>query len=88
MQLDTLALVIQSNPGCQVFATGYGADLCAKCGERSWDRTHKVLSYLLKHGIQQDRLRIASQEFISLDIVSLKLAYVEKVTPPLRVRNH
>jgi hypothetical protein len=56
-KLDSLIFVINSQLTCEVVATSYFADFCDKCGALSWNRQNTIISYLMKKGIAEKRLR-------------------------------
>ena len=84
-KLDSLAVIILKQKGCTVAITGYSADLCENCGERSWDRCQEIISFLLKKGIPKDRLVTTNYLDGNFDFVTLKLipgSNLEEISHP------
>jgi hypothetical protein len=91
-KLDSLIVIINSQPICEVLATGYSADLCDKCGALSWERQNAVISYLMKKGVPGKRLRSYTRlegnaDFVALTFTSWPLTDHPPPHPNLRRKN-
>lgn len=71
VKLDSLIDKIITNTSCEILIMNSYADLCGKCGALSWDRIKSVFTYLVKKGINPNRLKNFSKLDGNLDFVSL-----------------
>ena len=88
-KLDTLLTTIKSHPTCLIFARGYSADMCGKCGGMSLHRLKTVISYLMKKGVDANRILCDTELTGNTDFVTLAFMegpLVNPSEPPPRLK--
>ena len=75
--LDSLCAVAGQNPELGFVVTAYFQDMCIKCGPRAWDRTNRIVSYLIRKGVSAIRIRSTSE----LDSINKVMVSMERWQP-------
>jgi hypothetical protein len=71
-KLDSMAIILNLNPGCRIAVTGYD-NSCLTCQQTSWNRVYSVIKHLRQTGVDSLRFVFSySQEGKSPWIVTIR----------------